>query len=63
MKWQELMNQQTQIVETGCVRCDGLRKATNNRVRWCLRHDPTITQEWRLLNRIPLEPLPKKEGA
>jgi hypothetical protein len=32
---------------SGCRQCDGLRKATNGKVQWCLRHDPNITEEER----------------
>jgi hypothetical protein len=62
MNWREMTNEPV-IELTGCVRCDGLRKASKNRVRYCLRHDPSLTEEWRQLNRIALEPLPKKEGV
>ena len=60
MKWTEL-NKPPVIETTGCVRCDGLRKATQNKVRFCLRHDPTLSEEWRRQVHIPLEPLPEKK--
>lgn len=62
MKWRDLISNVPVIEPTGCVRCDGLRKATNNRVRFCLRHDKTISAEWRAKFDIPLEELPSKQG-
>lgn len=44
---------------TGCRACDGHRKRTNGLVRWCLRHDPTISSELRAKYGVAFEKLPQ----
>jgi molybdenum cofactor biosynthesis enzyme MoaA len=45
-----------------CKFCELMRISTKGKKERCLRHDDTISEEWRQKVRVPLEPLPERKS-